>query len=487
MQQYDINDLTKQELLNSQLIPQIFESYTDEDERSEILKEICDVAKKQGALTKVKRNIQQCESEYKMEKARDIYNILVLGLNGKPEPTIDNYYNVMTNDENISNHIKFNLLTNKFEYWDGNKCREWRDKDDAHLLSYIEHEYDFYNLQKYELAKNKTEDVVAYHPIKDIIEAGEWDGQPRIDKFLTTIMKCDDDDYSREASRMIFYGGINRLYNPGCKFDYMVILMGQQGVGKSSIVDWLNLKTDFYREVISIDGAKGIESITGGWICEFAELLAMIRAKEVESLKGYISRLNDTYRPAYGRNIISLPRQCIFIGTTNDFQFLVDKTGNRRYLPIECHLKRGELFKHEEDIKEYILQCWREAKYLMEQHKTYLVIPSKYNDIIEERQSMATDDDPKIGVITDYLNNKKVGDKICGQEIFVKCCNGLKKNYSSRDGREISIILRRFPEWQRSNMPTNFDEYGRQKYWEKVSEENIIKYDGEIDIGNELD
>ena len=792
----EIKELNKSQILDKDFIPQIFKNYDDKDEREEILKEVLEVAKKYSVVSKVKKSIQTCENEYNLQHMGNIFNILALGFDGTPEPTIDNYYNVITSDDDIASHIRFNLLTNKFEYWNKGKCREWRDKDDAWLLSYIEGKYKFYNLQKYELAKNKTEDKFAYHPIKDIIEEKQWDGIPRIDKFLSHIMKCEEDDYSRELSRMIFYGGINRLYKPGCKFDYMVILMGSQGCvdcdteyfngiewkkisdynyddkvliydkdgsakleypkcyikqradylwhfetkyginqclsdehnvyyitskgnlyhkpfkeirmnkkpfggrfitafdyqgkginltqdeirlmvacfadgsihskqmqfhikktrkverlvqllqscginynlkynknseyydiyfkppilekhfpnswyncskeqfetiadevmfwdgnsikmndytttnkkdadfvqfvfnslgyycsittndrrgrvrninnkdyvtksidyivhyseeylktlnrtksneetferyktkdgyeycftvstgmlvlrrndcvfitgncGKSTIVDWLNIKSDFYREVISIDGGKGIESITGGWICEFAELLAMIRAKEVESLKGYITRLNDTYRPAYGRNVISLKRQCIFIGTTNDFQFLIDKTGNRRYLPIEIHIKKGELYKHEQYVKNYILECWREAKYLLENNETYLVIPHKYNDIIEEHQSMATDDDPKIGVITDYLDNKDFGDKVCGQEIFVNCCNGLKKNYTPKDGREIAIILRRFPQWKRMNNPTDFEGFGRQKYWVKV--QNPDEYDDTIKL-----
>lgn len=482
---YEIRDLTKEMILDKNFIPQIFKNYEDKEERNKILSEVYDTSKRLSIISKVKKNVQQYEKEHKLETLGDVINILNIGIDGKVEPTIDNYYNVIINDENISEHIKFNKLSNKFEYWNGNKCREWRDKDDAWVLSYIESEYDFYNLQKYEMAKNKTEDIFGYHPIKDLIEEKEWDGKPRIDRFLTDIMKCDDDEYSRELSRMIFYGGINRLYKPGCKFDYMVILMGKQGTGKTTIVDWLNIKTDFYREVISIDGGKGIESITGGWICEFAELLAMIRAKEVESLKGYITRLNDTYRPAYARNVISLKRQCIFIGTTNDFQFLVDKTGNRRYLPIEIHVKRGELYKHEEYVKEYILECWREAKALMENNKTYLVIPYELNDIIEEHQNMATDDDPKVGVIIDYLNNKEIGAKVCGQEIFVNCCNGLKKNYTPKDGREIGIIVGRLPEWKRKSSPVDFEGFGRQKYWVKEKEADI--YDDTININTNDD
>ena len=474
--EFEIEDLTKNEILNKDFVPQIFENY-DGDERTKILDAVYDVAKDQKILGAFKKNVQRYENEYKLATKGNIINILAIGTNGEPEPTIDNYYNVILKDSKIKDHIKFNLLTNKFEYWSNGKCREWRDKDDSWLMSYIESEYGFYNIQKYELAKNKCEDLFAYHPIKDLIECGEWDGVPRIDKFLTNILKCDDDDYSRELSRMLFYGGINRLYNPGCKFDYMIIFMGGQGLGKSTIVDWLNIKPDYYREVLSIDGAKGIESLTGGWICEFAELLAMVRAKEVESLKGYVTRLYDTYRPAYARNVISLPRQCIFIGTTNDFEFLADKTGNRRYLPIEIHLSRGELFRHEKETKEYILQCWREAKHLMDEGKTYLVIPSEYNNLLEEHQNMATDDDPKVGLIIDYLEKKPFGSKVCGPEIFVNCYNSLKKNYTTRDGREISTIIRRLPNWKRMNNPIEFEGYGRQKYWVK---EEFVEEDEEL-------
>ena len=135
--EFDISDLTKDELLNKEFIPEIFKNYQDDNERAKILNEVYKVAKEQSVLTKVKKNVQKCESEFKLDRMGNIFNILVLGTNGQPEPTIDNYYNVMTNDDTIKEHIKFNLLSNKFEYWNKGKCREWRDKDDAWLLSYI--------------------------------------------------------------------------------------------------------------------------------------------------------------------------------------------------------------------------------------------------------------------------------------------------------------------------------------------------------------
>ena len=158
---------------------------------------------------------------------------------------------------------------------------------------------------------------ISYHPIKEKIESVEWDRKERIDKFLTKIMHCDDDDYSREVSRMIFYGGISRIYNPGCKFDYMTILVGEQGTCKSTIVDWLNIDCNSNKEIMSIDGKDGAEILRYGWICEFSELLAMIKNRMVEPMKAYVSRQVDTYRSAYASNWTDMPRHCIFIGTTN--------------------------------------------------------------------------------------------------------------------------------------------------------------------------
>ncbi len=466
----EIKDLTKEQLLSKELIPQIFETYTDKEERNKILSEVLSVAKKHRLSTKIKREISAQKLEDDIIESGEIIENLTMGMNGSAEPTIDNYYYIITHDTDISTHIRYNLLSNKFEYWDNGLRRNWRDADDAHLLSYIETKYHFYNDKKYYQGLLKSQDFFAYHPIKDLIEREEWDGVPRIDKFLTTIMKCDDDDYSREVSRMIFYGGINRIYNPGCKFDYMVILIGQQGCNKSTIVNWLNISPQFYREVLSIDGSKGIESIDGGWVCEFAELLAMVRAKEVESLKGYITRLYDSYRPAYARNTVNLPRQCIFIGTTNEFQFLADKTGNRRYLPIEVHLKQGELLKNEKFVKNYIIQCWREAKVLMDAGKTYLVIPSEYNNLLLEHQDMAMNDDPKVGLIADYLDSKPLGYKVCSQELFVNCFNGIVSKQTTGTNKEIATIMQHFKNWKRVNSPIKFDKYGKQKYWVKNDE-----------------
>ena len=469
----DIKELSREELLNPLFIPSIFENYRDTDKRNDILTDILDVASDYKLKTKIKKQIDKCNAEYVNGISNNVYNLLVVNTNGEPEPTIDNYCNVMKNDVMIKDCFKYNEFSQQYQYYDveTGKYRPWCDADDSVIRQYIETKYHFCNLQKYQDAFNIVMKSNSYHPIKEIIESDDWDGIPRIDNFLHEILGCDKGDYTREVSRMIFYGGINRLYDPGCKFDYVPILMGIQGIGKSSIVNWLALEDSFYREVQTIEGKEGMEAVSGGWICEFAELLAMVKAKEVESLKSFITRTTDTYRKAYGSHISYCPRQCIFIGTTNDVQFLNDKTGNRRFLPIEMHLAKGELFENKEYVKNYILNCWREALVLYKKHKTYLVIPSKYNTLVERMTSIATDDDPVVGNIVDYLSTKEIGEKVCTMELFVKCMNGIKKNFTRRDGRDIGLIMLKMKDWKREYNPVQFEEYGRQRYWVKLDHE----------------
>jgi predicted P-loop ATPase len=349
----------------------------------------------------------------------------------------------------------------------------WNDGDDSRVRCAIENKYGLYNQLKYYDAFNVVSRAKSFHPIKELIEAGEWDKKPRIDRFLADVLKCEDNNYHREVSRMIFYGGINRLYKPGCKFDYMPILIGKQGCGKSSIVKWLALNDMYYGDISSIEGKDALENIQGIWICELSELLAMVKTKDVEAMKSFITRTTDRFRQSYGRRTQEYPRTCLFIGTTNDYQFLSDKTGNRRYLPVELNVKIGELYKQEAEIREYILQCWREARYLFMVDETYLTIPAKYMDDVMRAQDAAVEDDPKIGMIMDFLNSKKVGEKVCNVEIFTSCLNGLRKNFDRLQQKEISRLLSSLPDWKRSGNHTyRFEGFGPQKYWEKIEVED---------------
>ena len=210
----------------------------------------------------------------------------------------------------------------------------------------------------------------------------------------------------------------------------------------------------------------------GGWICEFSELLAMTRQKDVQSMKAFVTRTADKYRKPYDKYVSTIPRKCIFIGTTNDSEFLTDTTGNRRYLPVEVSIPRGELFDIKEYIKDYILNCWREALYKMKKNDNfYLSIPHKYQDTVESMQEHRVIEDPRLSELDGFLSKKEVGDKVCSRMIWAEAFKGIIKDATRGDFKIISGYMNRFKNWKRYDTTITFEKYGKQKYWIKVRED----------------
>lgn len=236
------------------------------------------------------------------------------------KPTIENFRMLIA--KHYSDHLRLNEMTGKPEYrWKG-IWYEWTDTQESKMKAYFQNNYNVYSTKMLEDAIRIHFDYNKVNPLLNIIEKLEWDGKPRVEHFLHDIMKAEDNEYTRECSRLIFAGGIHRALRPGCKFDDMIVLIGGQGAGKSTIVRWLNIDDQFYQEIKTITGKEGIEALRGVWIGEVSELMAMTRAKEVEAVKAYVTSQKDNYRPPYEKNVRTIPRRCIFIGTTNNPQWL---------------------------------------------------------------------------------------------------------------------------------------------------------------------
>lgn len=388
--------------------------------------------------------------------------------------TINNFKIILENDINLSKHIQYNTFSHRIEYVDFDEngklieLRGWNDTDEANYIHYIENTYNLYDENKYNRAFKIVVKEKSYHPLKDLIEDGDWDGEERIDKFLKDVLKCDgDDDYLREVSRMIFYGGIARVYEPGVKFDYMPVLSGKQGIGKSTIISWLALNHSYYKEVTTIKDKEGVECIQGGWICEFSELMAFRGRDNSESIKAFITRQIDRCRMSYDHYVSEFPRTCIFIGTTNEVDYLSDETGNRRFLPLNMTLDVGELYKKEKEVKEYILQCWKEALHLYRKNKIYLTIPREYLGIVSNYQNSAMVEDVKLQAVENYLDEKEIGYRVCTYEIAIKVFGKLKKDVNKADSKIIMKYMIKQDNWvYRSS--TYLPEYGNQRYWLKT-------------------
>ena len=415
----------------------------------------------------------ESELQYGVDKcmlsSTDVFPFLETDSKGNVKSTAENFTTILRKDPAFFG-ICFNELSGMPMQITSEKSQFWTDADDARAKMYIESTYDIYNAGKYNEALNIVLSERRFNPVKDKITMLVWDGKSRITEFLREFMLCEDTPYTREVSRLIFAGGIHRLYNPGCKFDYMPVLIGtSQGEGKSTIVRWLNMSDEYFTEVTEFDGQRGIEALEGAWICEVSELLALTKTKEQEAVKSFLTRLNDRYRMPFDKRVTDHPRQCVFIGTTNKEQFLTDKTGNRRFLPVKVNSTGAYLYAREAEAKAYIEQCWAEAKSLYDKGELMPYADPTLIFKIKEKQSEATEDDYRIGMIESYLKDKK---ETCVIELWQEALQNFGTKPTKKDSTEIGLIMQGMRDWVRMDKAKRFKEYGIQKYW-KLVEYNI--------------
>ena len=220
--------------------------------------------------------------------------------------------------------------------WKGKAGNEIRDIDLIAMKNWFADEY------KIEPNTNLLNEVVGilahenpFHPIKKYLLSLEWDEKPRIEGFLETYFGASGGkEYLREVSRKVLTALIARVFEPGIKFDHVLILEGVQGIGKSTCLEKLVGEEWFSDTHIDIKDKDAILTMRGKWLIELGELSGMRKA-DVDHFKEFVSRRVDRMRVPYGRRSENFPRQCVFIGTTNLPEFLKDETGNRRFWPVK--------------------------------------------------------------------------------------------------------------------------------------------------------
>lgn len=392
--------------------------------------------------------------------------------------TTENFRLIMLNDRQYAN-VRYNELSGRAEIHVRQKngeteIRKWSDADEASSRNYIESQYGLYSKDKHSDALRLLFEERRYNPVADLVESVTWDGEARCSHFLSRWAKVEDSPYTREVSRLIFAGGIHRLYHPGTKFDDVPILIGtQQGEGKSSLIRLLAINDSYYGEITAVEGQPAIEQLQGRWICEISELLALTKNKDQEAVKAYITRAVDSYRKPWDKNVSEFPRRCIFIGTSNDSNPLVDKTGNRRYYPVEVHCNGYEIFDHEDEIRDYIMQCWAEAKVLMEKGEMPNYADRKLVSLYREAQENAMQDDWRVGAIKAFLDRKNPGELTCVREV---CHRALSPNPdfprepTLAESKDLGRILNKLPDWERCKNPRRIGNYGMQRCWQKKGE-----------------
>lgn len=194
-----------------------------------------------------------------------------------------------------------------------------------------------------------------HHPVRDYLSGLEWDRVARIDEWLTRYLGAEDTPLNRAFGRIVLLAAVRRVRQPGVKFDYILVLEGKQGSGKSTAIQIL-ASPDWFsdQEILLLDSRGQVEAMEGVWIYELGELDGLSRA-DTNKVKAFASRQTDRARMAYARFRETRPRESIFIGTTNDETYLRDQTGNRRFWPVRTGAIDLETLRRDRD------QLWAEA------------------------------------------------------------------------------------------------------------------------------
>jgi putative DNA primase/helicase len=276
----------------------------------------------------------------------------------------------------------------------------------------------------------------SFHPIREFLSKLVWDGEERLGRFLADVSESEQDpEYLRLASRKFFIGSVARIFKPGCKMDTMLILEGRQGKRKSSFIEMMYAPWSI-SSTFDIRSKEGFQFIQGLWAVEFAELDAMNRA-ESTAAKQFITSPVDRFRPPFGRLVKDYPRQCVFLGTTNDKQYLNDPTGNRRYWPLECPTVNFEYAQRVRD------QVWAEAVVAFNAGEDWWV-KAHEQPLFEAEQDRKTIDDLWQAPIEEYLRDSMIKDKpiLSGAQIL-KGALGKDVGHGSKvDYKRISDVMK---------------------------------------------
>lgn len=429
--------------------------------------------------------------------------LLKIDGNGNYVKSYENVLIALENDPLLKGRIYMNTFTQRPIAvaplpWGAHKTAavntqfDWTDADDAGLLTYLEKLMHAKLSSTMQIALAEYLSSHTFHPVQAYLSGLVWDGIPRIETVFQIYLGAEDTEYVRAVAKMTFVAAVTRIYQPGTKFDTVVVFVGSQGFGKSRFISTLAKYYSWFTDSVKAFDKSAIENIQGIWLVELAELSAL-KHGDLETTKAFISRTVDRTRLAYGRRSVDLPRTCIFFGTTNNHDFLKDSTGDRRFLPIDIKAIPPQKNIYT-DLPNEVDQLWAEAMFYYKEGKTPLILPENVRGYAKKMQDEHFDRSDIHGLIEAFLERKLPTNwdefnldqrilwyadkatqrtdlvprnKVCAMEIWCECLNGKKDNFPKIKSWEINDILRSIPGWHQVTNPRNYDIYGRQRGFER--------------------
>ena len=406
------------------------------------------ILRREANISKLQELLKQSKSDERDEEMITLINdSLELNKSGLPIANVPNYELIMHYDPVVNNCIGYDAFAYKLVPirsdlpWKDKsmvKLSEWGELDDASLQNYINRTYG--NLNNEKILRNVLTELSnenSFHPVRQYFEAlPKWDGTPRAEKIFIKVLGVADDEYSRSITIHWLKAAVARIYYPGCKHDFCMVLKGKQGKGKSTILSKLG-GTWFNDSIVDINGKEVLENIQGSWIIELGEMQATRRADN-EAIKAFLSRKVDKFRLPYGRRTGEYPRQCVFAATTNSPEFLKDRTGGRRFWILVCDDEFDTFQALGEIDKNYIDQIWAEVFHIMKSQKPFdekqLLPPPEILQKAQELQEEYTEGSGFEGMVMAFLDML-----IPDNETWDNMDKNQRRKYASTDGRGCNI------------------------------------------------
>lgn len=452
-----------------------------------------------------KERVAAAQTDFEAEDDDSWQKSLELDKQGKVKDTLTNIALIIRHDPQLKG-IVYNEFKSMVDVTGDLPWKQvkpgWGDTDISCAKLYFERVYGIWSPTKFKdalLAVVSAERL--YHPIKEYFETLEWDGTERLDTLLIDYLGAEDTQYVRSVTRKTLTAAVARVYEPGIKFDSILVLNGPQGIGKSTLFALLGKQ--WYSDSLSISDMKdktAAEKLQGYWILELGEL-AGIKKVDVETVKSFVTRTDDKFRQSYGVAVESHPRSCIIVGSTNsEGGFLRDITGNRRFWPVHV---TGSGKHHPWELQD-VDQIWAEA---IERYRAgeELYLKGRVAADAYAMQQDAMESDDREGVISDYLETLLPAnwdgmdlfqrrsflggsefdgaptagtvrrEKVCIMEIWCECFGKERQNLKRSDSYEVESILLKVGGWEPikglKSGKTRFPLYGPQKTFVRCKEQ----------------
>lgn len=337
--------------------------------------------------------------------------------NGLRHKSVGNAMLFLENMPEMRDAFRFNAFTKEIEIvrawpWESAVERPMTESDITNIIRWLESLGQFgINTALAFAAVQAVAERNTHNPLQTWLSGLKWDGEARIDNWLTYYLGCEQSDYIRAVGAKFLIGSVARAMKPGCKFDNMLILEGPQGILKSTSLSILFGKDYFTDEIADFGSKDAAMQLQGVWCVEVAELSTFTRSA-AERTKEFVSRRVDRIRPPYGRLLVKWPRSAVLVGTTNVTSgYFQDHTGNRRFWPALCTSIDGEALKTDRE------QLWAEAKHRYSQGERWW-LEGEENALARVEQDSRYDEDAWHQLIAEYVGARS---SITTHELLVTC------------------------------------------------------------------